>query len=98
MKGELTTVTKRLRRVFTFSESQVKEAALVNGATKIVINFANYIDWECFETSNQDDISPKVWEFVEKVEALTNLPVVLLGTGPRTNNVVEVQSRFAHIA
>lgn len=87
MKGELTTVTKRLRRVFSLSEQQLKEAALINGATKIALNFANYIDWSCFGTSEFDKLPPKVIQFIAKIEMITNLPVDVVGTGPQINHV-----------
>jgi adenylosuccinate synthase len=91
MKGELTTVTKRLRRVFTFSERQIREAVIVNGATQIALNFANYIDWDCFEKNSVKDLSDKVLDFVKKVEDIAQRPVTLIGTGPRVCNVVDLK-------
>jgi len=41
---ELTTVTQRVRRVFTFSEQQLQEAVDCNGANFVFINFMNYLD------------------------------------------------------
>ena len=87
MAGELTTVTKRLRRVFTFSEKQVKEAAVVNGADHIALNFANYIDWSCYGTNDYSKLPPKVMDFIKKLEDLTGIPVSLVGTGPCNNHV-----------
>jgi adenylosuccinate synthase len=43
---ELTTVTQRVRRVFTFSEQQLQEAVDVNGANFVFLNFMNYLDEE----------------------------------------------------
>lgn len=43
---ELTTVTQRVRRVFTFSERQLQEAVDVNGADFVFLNFMNYLDEE----------------------------------------------------
>lgn len=90
-KGELTTVTKRLRRVFTFSEKQVKQAVMVNGATQIALNFANYIDWGCFQTNNVDNLSSKITDFAKYVEDITSCPVTLIGTGPRVCDVVDIR-------
>lgn len=86
-KKELTTVTKRLRRVFEFSEQQLYEAAIVNGATKIALNFANYIDWSCFGMNEFGKLPSKVLEFIRKVEDITNLPVTVVGTGPQLDHV-----------
>ena len=92
MKGELTTVTKRLRRVFTFSERQLIEAAAINGATDIVLNFANYIDWSCYGTNDYNQLPPKVRKFIEHIENLINIPVSIVGTGPRNDHVCFVDS------
>lgn len=87
MQGELTTVTKRLRRVFTFSPRQLVEAATANGATDIALNFANYIDWSCFGTNDYDELPTKVVDFIHKIEDLTAIPVSVVGTGPQLNHV-----------
>ena len=84
---ELTTVTKRLRRVYSFSPTQVAEAAAVNGATKIALNFANYIDWSCYGCNDAASLPPKVMRFIRKIENITGLPVTHVGTGPRTDQV-----------
>lgn len=41
---ELTTVTQRIRRVFTFSRDQAYEAIQANGADFVFLNFMNYLD------------------------------------------------------
>jgi adenylosuccinate synthase len=88
MQGELTTVTKRLRRVFTFSKRQLVEAVVTNGATKIALNFANYIDWSCFGVNEYDRLPQKVKEFISKIEDLVQIPVSIVGTGPAINHCV----------
>ena len=87
MAGELTTVTKRLRRVFSFSAIQLREAVAVNGATKLALNFANYIDWSCFGTSNYDKLPTKVFDFIHEIEDIAGIPVTVVGTGPQTDHV-----------
>jgi adenylosuccinate synthase len=87
MAGELTTVTKRLRRVFEFSDTQLKQAVVSNGATKIALNFANYIDWSCFGLRDWDQLSAKVIDFVQKVEDIAQVPVTVVGTGPQNDHV-----------
>ncbi len=87
LKKELTTVTRRLRRVFSFSKRQLREAVLVNGATKIALNFANYIDWSCSGCDDHRKLPPKVMRFVEMVEEIAKIPVTWIGTGPRIDQV-----------
>lgn len=89
--GELTTVTKRLRRVFTFSKQQLQDAVVVNGATKIALNFANYIDWSCFGTNDYNKLPKKVKDFIMAIEDMVNIPVTIVGTGPQVDHVCFVE-------
>lgn len=57
VEPELTTVTRRVRRVFTFSEQQLREAVAANAPDIILVNFMNYLG------SDQ----AKVAEFVDMV-------------------------------
>jgi adenylosuccinate synthase len=43
VEPEITTVTKRVRRVFTFSDLQYAEAVSVNRPTHVFLNFCNYL-------------------------------------------------------
>lgn len=90
-KGELTTVTKRLRRVFSFSESQLEEAVVVNGATKLALNFANYIDWACYGMNQYDNLPQKVKDFIRKCEDVAQIPVTVVGTGPQNDHVCFIE-------
>ena len=87
LERELTTVTKRLRRVFEFSDVQVRKAARINGATKIALNFANYVDWECSGCRRWNDLPQRVMEFVQRIQNVTGVPVEMVGTGPKYGDV-----------
>lgn len=90
-KNELTTVTKRLRRVGTFSFRWLKEAVRYNGVTKICLNFANYLDWDCYKYRGPfNQLSSSVRGFAEAIEDVTRVPVALVGTGPNHEDMVEV--------
>jgi len=84
---EITTVTKRQRRMFSFSTKQAKQAALSNGATKIVLTFVNYLDWSCCGVKEYNKLPQKVQSFVQKIEDELRLPVVMVGTGPAYDDV-----------
>jgi adenylosuccinate synthase len=87
MQKELTTVTKRLRRVFTFSKEQLIEAVEINGATKIALNFANYIDWACYGMNDYEALPQKVKNFILDIEDIARIPVTIVGTGPQLNHI-----------
>lgn len=82
---ERTTVTKRVRRVSTFSFDALKDAVRVNGVTKLALNFVQYLDWADNGVKGEAEafgrLSRKTREFVDRIEAVANLPVVLIGTG-----------------
>lgn len=88
--SELTTVTKRLRRVFTFSREQVCMAAITNGATKLVLNFADYIDYAIHGKRDKRFLTSPVLAFIDKLQNDVGLPVVCVGTGPRITDEIRL--------
>jgi adenylosuccinate synthase len=82
---ERTTVTKRIRRVATFSWIGLRDAVRTNGVTKICVNFPQYLDWADAGLrggpERLKDLSPRTREFIERVEHVANVPVVMVGTG-----------------
>lgn len=81
---EKTTVTKRVRRVFTFSWKLLEISAKFCGATKLVVNFPQYLHWSAYGIkggrAEYKSLHSSVKRFVEKCENVTNLPVVMIGT------------------
>jgi adenylosuccinate synthase len=82
---ERTTVTKRIRRVTNFSFVGLKDAVRVNGATKLSLNFVQYLDWSDNKLKGGRDglskLSKKSRELISKIEEYAQIPVVLIGTG-----------------
>lgn len=79
---EYTTVTKRVRRVFTWSDLQFKEAVFANTPEAIFLNFCNYL--------REDDVEHFVWEHVCRpyLEVMDSLPrTILLGFGPKSEDI-----------
>jgi adenylosuccinate synthase len=91
---ELTTVTKRLRRVATFSWIGLRDAVQTNGVTKICVNFIQYINWKDAGLKGGkeafDRLSSESRSFISKVEEVSDLPVVLVGTGPRHEDIISI--------
>lgn len=88
-ENERTTVTKRIRRVGTLSLPWLKQAAIYNGATKLSLNFANYIDWKCYKQRGAiKELPIKVLEKIWEIEDYIGLPVSIVGTGPDHEDVV----------
>lgn len=90
-QSERTTVTKKVRRVATFSMDQIKESVMLNGATEIALTFADYLDPRIAGLSSSSSGRwqslvdyPDVERAVESVQEATGVPVSMVGTGPRS--------------
>ena len=87
---EKTTVTKRLRRVSTFSFELLVDACAHNGATGIFLNFAQYVDGSVAgKRGSLSDAPRAVRIFVDAIETATGVPVIAIGTGADTLDVME---------
>jgi adenylosuccinate synthase len=82
---ERTTVTKRVRRVCSFSFVGLEDAVVTNGATKLILNFVQYLDWNDYGLRGDkkafNKLSKKTRSMIDKIEQVANVPVVLIGTG-----------------
>lgn len=84
--GEQTTVTKKTRRVFEMNWDRLKYSALINRPTGIILNFSQYLDWNM---NGATEITSKVENFIAEVENATNVPVIMVGTGAKNNEMIE---------
>jgi len=88
---QLTTVTKRLRRVFTFSWKGLMDSVRISSATKLMINFVQYIDWGSYKAKNWSGLTHQTQAFIHHIERKTGLPVVLIGTGPDNDDIIDLE-------
>ena len=80
VEAERTTVTNRIRRVFTFSEQQYKEALIANQPDFVLANFMNYLQPEAA-------VKFKSRLEIAGFEAEAD-PTVLYGFGPRNSDIM----------
>lgn len=89
---ERTTVTRKIRRVATQSWKLLKYAAESTGATKLVLNFPQYIHWSAYDVRGGEKefkaLHSKVREYVDRMEETTNLKVVMIGTSEQHNGYI----------
>ncbi len=81
LNKELTTVTGRLRRVFTESRMGIADAIRTTGTTRLIVNFIGYINWEDQGKRNLADLSPKSRAYIDRLEEEHQVPVSMIGTG-----------------
>lgn len=80
VEPELTTVTKRVRRVFTWSRQQFKEAVAANQPDVIFLNFCNYL--------HEDSLSDFIDMVAEDYYLTLEKPMtILLGFGKKSEDV-----------
>lgn len=82
--AEYTTVTKLVRRVFSFSEEQVVTAAVRSGITKIMLNFVNYLP-DDKQQQFVDQLKTALYNRVEYLHGGGKLE--LLGYGPLASQI-----------
>lgn len=87
--GEMTTVTKKMRRVFEPNWERLEYVTKLNRPTEIALNFAQYIDYEMLGKTKVSDITPKLKAFIDKVEDITNVPVTMIGTGAKNGEIID---------
>lgn len=93
---EITTVTKRIRRVFTWSDQQFNRFLNYNCPTHIFLNFINYLDMKLQSVRTTQSLSNKALTFVRLLNdyllrETTAGRVALLGTGSRDSDMIEME-------
>lgn len=79
VEPETTTVTKKIRRVFTHSDINMVRIMQIIQPDYVFVNFMNYI--KCLETRKQ---------YISKLVDELKLPVRWLGYGPKTTDIYEM--------
>jgi len=87
---EMTTVTKRTRRVFTFSMMQMKRFCEVNNPDWLFLNFIHYLDWNMHGIVSYADLTDSAKSFIKNVEEEINTFIPVIGTGAKQGEVVRV--------
>ena len=72
---EITTVTRKVRRVARFEAEVVRRAISINRPTDLVLNHLDYID-------GNEEITPAKIDYVHEIEAMIGRRVDWLGTSP----------------
>jgi adenylosuccinate synthase len=86
---ELTTTTKRVRRVAQYDWDVVMRAVRANRPSGIAIHGADYISYENKGKSRYEELTREFRRFVDEVEERLRVPVLLIGTGPHQNEIID---------
>ena len=80
--GELTTVTRRLRRVSRFDRELATQAVIANRPKVLALNFVDYVSFADRAALCRSELSEKSSVFISELEHCFNLPVKYIGVGP----------------
>jgi len=86
---EFTSVTGKLRRVGEFDIELVKQAAMINRPDFIALMGVDYIDYRNKGVTEYDKLTPKALSFIEGLEEELQIPVALIGTGPKNDEIID---------
>ncbi len=88
-ESELSSVTKRLRRVGEFDWELLRRAAFMNGPTDIALTFTDYLTKENTDAVRFEQLQDETIKFVEEVERVAGAPVSLISNGKGDRHVID---------
>jgi adenylosuccinate synthase len=91
-KTEITTTTRRQRRLAEFDWTQFRRSVFLNGPTDIALTFVDYLDIKNREAYRFEQLTPETLRFIEEVERVSGRPVTLISTNFHWRNVIDRRS------
>lgn len=79
-KNEITTTTKKNRRVAEFSWALFRKACELNSPTDIALSFADYFSVKNEKSRRYDQLTPETRQFIEELERCSGVKVSLIST------------------
>jgi adenylosuccinate synthase len=85
---EMTSVTKKVRRVGRFDWDLAKKAVAVNRPTRIAVNGLDYLEYRNFGIGHSAQLSTVAKQFICEVEQRLGMGIEFLGVGPAVNQIL----------
>jgi adenylosuccinate synthase len=86
---EIAAGTGRERRSAPFDFELAKKAAKINGATQAAVTKLDVLYPSCKGVRTYDELPAEAKQFISEIENRTDVPIVLIGTGPRPWDIVD---------
>ncbi|MGO9404984.1 MAG: adenylosuccinate synthetase [Terriglobales bacterium] len=99
---EMTTVSKKLRRVGRFDWDLATRAVQANRPTLLAINGLDYLDFRDYGARYRTDFSSRTSAFLREIESRFHIPVHYQGLGPAINQMLrhvstdDAEAGFVH--
>lgn len=89
---EMTTVSKKLRRLGRFDWELARKAIRINRPTKVAVNGLDYLSYRDSHAACLTALSPSSTGFLERVRTQLNAAVEYCGVGPQLDDVISIES------
>ena len=88
-KAELSSVSKKLRRVGEFDWELLHKSAFLNGPTDIALTFTDYLLKSNRKAKRFEQLDPNTINFIQEVERVAAAPVSLIATGFSSHSIID---------
>ena len=88
-RTERGTVSGRKRRIAEFDWARIRRAALLNGATKIALTFADYFGIGNRAATDYAGLNDQTQDFIRRLEGVTGTPVAFVSKAFAKDGVLE---------
>lgn len=85
---EITTATKRKRRVFTFCENDFRKAININRPTNLMLSFVDYLHVDDFGVNTWEGLTQETKDWITTLETKMAVYFKYLSTGPDTSHTI----------
>jgi adenylosuccinate synthase len=86
---EITSVTKKVRRVGRFDWELFKKAVAANRPNSIAVHGADYLDYANQGAREWDQLTPEAQEFIVTLEMVAGCSVHYIFTGPKNEDIID---------
>jgi adenylosuccinate synthase len=86
---EITSTTRRDRRVAEFGWDLLRRAATLNGPTDIAMTFTDYINARNKDARRFDQLTDHTIQLIEEIERVAGAPVSLIATRFHFRNIID---------
>jgi adenylosuccinate synthase len=88
-KKELTSTTRRQRRVGEFEWAGLRKAASLNAPTDVALTFVDYLDKKNMEARRFEQLTPDTIRFIQEVETVAAATVSLISTRFHYRSIID---------
>ena len=91
-KTEITSTTRRERRIAEFDWDLLRRASLLNGPTDIALTFTDYLSCKNGDARRFEQLEPETIKFIQEVEQVSGARVSLISTGFNSRSIIDRRS------